>query len=83
MTTRIDKTKRCKTNTSKHLLALLILTVALVLLALIITGGQSGLVILAVTITLTVLILAVTGHPELLPGTLRAMLNEIRRILRP
>lgn len=61
----------------------LIATVTLVLLTLISTAGQqAGLVVLAVTIVLTVLILAVTGSPDLLPATLRAMLSEIRRTLR-
>lgn len=75
--------KKEQLSANKQLMALLILTVTLVLLALILAAHQTGLATLCITITLTVLILAVTGTPELLPATLRAMLSEIRRILRP
>lgn len=74
-----NKSKKRTVNTNKQLIALLILTVTLVLLTLILTGGQAGLIALAVMITLVVLILSVTGHPELLPDTLKAILSEIRR----
>lgn len=74
-----NKSKKRTVNTNKQLIALLILTVTLVLLTLILTGGQAGLIALAVMITLVVLILSVTGNPELLPDTLKAILSEIRR----
>ncbi|MCL4298145.1 MAG: hypothetical protein KJ077_20570 [Anaerolineae bacterium] len=71
-------------NKDQELMTLLMLTVTLTLLVLIFTStGQTWLVVLAVTIILTVLILSVTGNPELLPDTLKAILCEIRRILRP
>ncbi|MCL4300574.1 MAG: hypothetical protein KJ077_32860 [Anaerolineae bacterium] len=82
MATARAKTNKRKQITNKQLMALLILTVTLVLLALILTSGQAWLTVLGVTITLTVLILSITGTPELLPGTLRAILSEIRRLVR-
>jgi hypothetical protein len=74
-----NKNKKRNVTTNKQLIALLILTVTLVLLTLILTGGQAGLIALAVMTTLIVLILSVTGHPELLPDILKAILSEIRR----
>lgn len=73
--------KKRTISTNKQVIALLILTVTLVLLTLILTGGQAGLIALAVMITLIVLILAVTGQAELLPATLKAILGEIRRAI--
>lgn len=62
----------------------LIVTVTATLLTMILTATQqTAVVVLAVTIVLTVLILAVTGKAELVPATLRAILSEIRRMLKP
>jgi len=61
----------------------LILAVATVLLALLFTGNQSLLTVLAVTIILVTMILVIGGASHLLPNALRIILSEIRRILRP
>jgi hypothetical protein len=82
MRVQITKSKQTKV-TKTELVAFLILAVTLVLMLLIVVSSQTWLVALAVTIVLTVLILAVIGVPELLPATLKAMLAELRRILRP
>ncbi len=68
---------------SEKLLALLIMmSVVLVLLVLIAT--QVSLVTaLAVMIVLIVLILVIGGAHEQLQGTLKAVLGEIRKIVRP
>jgi hypothetical protein len=76
-------TKKRKTSAGKHLPAFLILAVALVLVTLILAGDQTQTVALSVTVVLTVLILAITGSPELLPRTLKAILAGIGRIVRP
>ncbi len=83
MKTQPIKSEVPKAKASVELRALLILAVTLVLMLLIVASGQTWLAALAVTIVLTVLILAVVGAPELLPATLKAMLSEIRRMLRP
>ncbi len=77
------KTKSSRKQPKPSLLSLLIVTVTLVLLSLIQTGQQeTGPVALAVTVVLTVLILTVANAADLLPATLRAILGEIRRLVR-
>lgn len=75
--------KSGKRGNDQDLMHLLVLTVTITLLVLILSGsGQTWFVVLATTIILVVLILAITGNSILLPDTLKAILSEIRRILR-
>jgi hypothetical protein len=68
---------------SKTLGTLLVLAVTVVLLSLLFTGNQGLMDTLSVTIILVTMILVIGGASNQLPGVLRIILSEIRRIIRP